>query len=92
MKELLKKIGITQPGYFSSDDNYVIDIESSEQYNKIFSLLDKSDLVEENEDSSVANISVSNILYSNDDFSLNLIADFDQDIYKLVVHELKGEE
>lgn len=91
MKDLLKKIGITQPGYFSSDNNYVIDFESPEEYNSVFSKLDKSDLVEENYDSSVISKTVSNILYTSDKYSLNLIADFDSDTYKLVVTELKGD-
>lgn len=89
MKELLRKIGITEAGYFSSNNNYVIDFDSSDEYNKAFSKLDRTDLVEENDDTSVINMSVSNIMYSNDDFSLNLIADFDNDTYKLVVTDLK---
>lgn len=89
MKELLKNIGINEIGHFSSNNNYVIDFDSVTDYNKAFSKLDKTNLVTENEDSSVVNVSVSNILYSNDDFSLNLIADFDNDTYKLVVTDLK---
>lgn len=89
MKELLRKIGITEAGYFSSNNNYVIDFDNSEEYNKAFSKLDRTDLVEENDDTSVINMSVSNIMYSNNDFSLNLIADFDNDTYKLVVTDLK---
>ena len=89
MKDLLSKIGITQPGYFSKDKNYVIDFESDAEFNKAFSRLDKSDLVEENDDSSVVNLNVTNVLYTNEDYSLNLIADFEQDTYKLVVTQLK---
>lgn len=91
MKELLKSIGITESGYFSNDNNYIIDFEDSDQFNKAFGKLEKSDLVEENEDSSVINLNVSNVLYLADGFSLNLIADFEQDIYKLVVTEIDGE-
>lgn len=89
MKELLSKIGITEAGYFSKEKNYVIDFESSDQFNKAFSKLDKSDLVDENEDSSVVNLNVTNVMYISDDYSLNLIADFSADTYKLVVTELK---
>ena len=91
MKELLKNIGITEVGYYSKEKNYVIDLEDSDHFNKVFSKLQKSDLVDENEDSSVVNLSVSNILFLADDYSLNLIADFDQDVYKLVVTELEGD-
>lgn len=92
MKELLKEIGITEEGHLSSTNNYIIDLDDSDHYNRIFSKLDKSDLVEENEDSSVVNLEVTNILYLADGYSLNLIADFDQDTYKLVVTELEDEE
>lgn len=88
MKELLNKIGITQVGYYSSNDTYVIDFEDSKEYDKVFSKLDKSELVEENDDASVINVDVSNIMYMSDDYSLNLIADFDSDTYKLVVTKL----
>ena len=91
MKELLNEIGITQSGYFSKGDTYVIDLEDSNEYSKIFSLLDKSDLVEEETDTSISNASVSNILYRSERYSLNLIADFENDAYKLVVVDLRGD-
>ena len=92
MKELLKEIGITEEGHMSSDNNYIIDLDDSDHYNRVFSKLDKSDLVEENEDSSVVNLEVTNILYLADGYSLNLMADCEQDTYKLVVTELENEE
>ena len=88
MKELLLKIGISEPGYFSDSKTYVIDFEDSTQYSKAFSKLDKTDLVEELVDSSVSNTSISNVLYTNEEYSLNIIADFDNDEYKLIVHKL----
>lgn len=89
MKDLLRKLGIMEPGQRSTDYDYVIDLDDSDHFNRIFSKLDKSDLLEENEDSSVVNLEVTNILYMADGFTLNLIADFEQDIYKLVVTEVK---
>lgn len=89
MKEFLKSIGITQIGHFNNDKNYIIDLESSDEFNRIFSKLNNNDALEENEDSSVVNLNVSNILYLSEDYSLNLIADFNQNIYKLVVTDLK---
>ena len=89
MKDLLRKLGIMEEGTRTSNHNYVIDLEDSDHFNRIFSKLDKSDLVEENEDSSVVNLEITNILYLADGFSLNLIADFEQDIYKLVVSDVE---
>lgn len=92
MKDLLRKLGIMEEGTRTSNHNYVIDLEDSDHFNRIFSKLDKSDLVEENEDSSVVNLEVTNILYIAEGFSLNLIADFEQDIYKLVVSDMEDEK
>lgn len=89
MKEFLKSIGITQVGHFNNDKNYIIDIESSDEFNRIFSKLNNSNALEENEDSSIINLNASNILYLSEEYSLNLIADFNQNIYKLVVTDLK---
>lgn len=88
MKELLNKLGITEAGYFSKDKSYIIDFENDREYNKAFSRIDKSDLLEEDPDTSVINTNVSNIVYTNDNFILNMIADFDSDTYKLVVKEI----
>lgn len=89
MKELLSKIGITEAGHFSDDGNYVIDFETSDQFNKAFSKLDKSELLDENEDASSITLETSTVLYEAEGFTLALVADFDQDAYKLVVTEIK---
>ena len=92
MKEFLRELGITQEGSFTEDNNYVIDLESSNEFNKIYGKLDSSDLIEENEDASVVNLDVTNIIYFCENFAINLIADFTQDEYKIVVTEVEGED
>lgn len=87
MKDLLKKIGITEAGYFTEDNNFVIDFEDSDQFNKAFSKLEKSNEVEEVDDSSAITLDISNVMYLADGYVLNLIADFNEDSYKLVVTE-----
>ena len=89
MKDLLNKIGITEPGHFTRDDGYVIDFENSADFNRAFSRLDKSDLVDENEDASSITLETSTVMYVAEGFTLALIADFDQDTYRLVVTEIK---
>lgn len=92
MKQFLKDIGITEVGYFTEDGNYVIDLENSDAFNKVYGKLDNTDLIEENEDASVVNLDVTNIIYFCDEFAINLIADFTQNEYKIVVTEVEGEE
>ena len=47
MKELLKKIGINNPGYYSDSSTYVVELNDSDEYSKAFTKLDKTDLVDE---------------------------------------------
>ena len=88
MQDLLNKIGITQPGYYSDKNTYIIDLENADQYSKVFSKLDRSKEVKELQSSSISNASISNVMYVNDDYNLNLIADFNNNVYKLVIYEL----
>ena len=53
MKELLRQIGIDLPGYYSKPDTYVIDLDSADDYSRMFAKLDKTDLVDEVEESSI---------------------------------------
>lgn len=86
MEDFLKNtLGIKDVGHYSKSNSYIIDIDDSDYYGKIYSILDKSDEVEEDEDSSMITIHNSNIVFRSDDYQLTLVADFDQDTYKLVV-------
>jgi hypothetical protein len=88
MKELLKKIGIDIPGYYSDSNTYVVELDDSNEYSKAFTKLDNTDLVDEMSDSSVSNAYVSNVMYINDYYSINIIADFESETYKIIVHKL----
>ena len=92
LEKFLKELGITETGHYTKSNSYVIDIEDSNDYGRIYSRLDKSDLVEEDEDTSNVTVHNSNIVFESDDFQFTLIADFDEDTYKLVCKELKGDK
>lgn len=86
MEELLKKIGITEPGVYTKTGAYVVDIHDYNEYGKYFSLLEKSEL-EEVQDTSQITIHTTNITYMSDKYQIVLQADLDEDLYKLVVTE-----
>lgn len=86
MEELLKKIGITEPGVYTKHGAYVVDIPDYNEYGKYFSLLEKSEL-EEVQDTSQITIHTTNITYMSDKYQIVLQADLDEDLYKLVVTE-----
>lgn len=88
LEKFLKSIGITQVGHYTKKDSYIIDLEDSDEYGKIYSSLDKCDELTEDEDSSTLTIHNSNIVFESDEYQFVLIADFDQDTYKLVCKEI----
>lgn len=87
MNELLKQIGIDAEPVKGENGSYNIDIEDSNEYGRYFSKLDKSDLVEEEQDASSVNFENSSIQFTNDDYTLTLIADFENDTYSLNIRE-----
>ena len=87
MNELLKQIGIDAEPVKCEDGSYNIDIEDSNEYGRYFSKLDKSDLVEEEQDASSVNFENSSIQFTNDNYTLTLLADFENDTYSLNIRE-----
>lgn len=87
MNELLKQIGINAEPVKGENGSYNIDIEDSNEYGRYFSKLDKSDLVEEEQDASSVNFENSSIQFTNDKYTLTLIADFENDTYSLNIRE-----
>ena len=87
MNELLKQIGIDAEPVKGENGSYNIDIEDSNEYGKYFSKLDKSDLVEEEQDASSVNFENSSIQFTNDKYTLTLLADFENDTYSLNIRE-----
>lgn len=85
MQELLKEIGITAKGEMTKQGTYVVDIKDYDEYGKYFSLLDKSDLVQEVQDTTQLTLHTTNITFVNDDYQIVLQADLDEDLYKIVV-------
>ena len=84
----MSAIVISQTGHYTKSNAYVIDIEDSDEYGKVYSSLDKCDELVEDEDSSTITVHTSNIVFESDNYQFTLIADFDQDTYKLVCKEI----
>lgn len=87
MEEFLRKIGIRYAGEYTDDGNYYIELEDDDQYAKVYSSLDKSLEVEEDEDASQLTDDTSSIQYINDKYTITLLADYDSDQYALICRE-----
>lgn len=87
IEEYLKSIGISNKGTFGEDDSYVIQLNNSNEFGRMFTKLDSIDDVEQLEDNQVITEQGSSLMYESlsEPYLLNLIADFDGGIYELVV-------
>lgn len=87
MEEFLRELGIEQEVEETDDGKLIIEIEDSNEYGRIFSKLDKSDLVDEDQESSQITLDTSSIQFESDEYLITLLANFDTDEYKLTIKE-----
>lgn len=87
MESVLRELNIYLDGDYAKDGSFVVDIYDSDDFGRIYSLLDNNKDVEELSESSLLNQRSANVLYLYDDYQITLVADFDEDLYKLVVTE-----
>lgn len=91
MKDYLKSLGITKEGKMTGNI-YTVHLHDSDEYGKIYSLLDKYDGLYENEEDSEISSHSAKILFEDDSYVITIYADFDYDTYRLTVRELKENE
>lgn len=87
MKEFLKQLGIENDGYLSDDDEYIIEIEESNEYSKIFSKLDNNELIKEIDDDSVFDLNNNVLYFESEDYYIELDADLENDEYFLKIRK-----
>ena len=88
--QLLKELGIDKRGSYADTDTYVIDLDNSNDYGRINSILDRSDLLDPIDESSYLTVDAASLDYKYEDqFIISLIADFEEDYYQLVITEMK---
>jgi len=82
MREFLKELGITLPGYEDADMKYVVQIPDSNEYSKVFSRLDNNNHIHElqNEDEK---INFDKISYESESYLIDLFSDYENDKYWL---------
>lgn len=90
-EEYLKSIGISNSGTIGDDGSYVIQLNTSNEFGKMFTKLDSVDDMEQLEDNQVITEQGSSLMYqsSSEPYLLNLIADFDNNVYQLVVTKIE---
>lgn len=86
IEEFVKDLGIYLDGHWE-ESKYVIDLVDSDEYSKMYTILDNSEKVDLDEDSTLVTDKVSELLYLSDDYDIKLVANFADDIYKIVIKE-----
>ena len=76
IKEFLSQLGITQEGV-EQENKYIIDLGDSNAYYRVYTILDKSELVDLDIENISMDVEQSTMVYLSDDFDLTLNANFD---------------
>jgi len=88
LDELLRQLNIDKEPVQNDNGSWTIDLDDSNEYSRYYTKLDKSDLVEEDDEASQVSVETSSIQYVNDDFTLTLLANFETEEYKLIIREM----
>lgn len=88
MEDFLHNLGILAHGTYTDDGAYSIDLANDREYSRMFALLGKTESVKQLEDISTVTFENANVLFQSDDYVISLIADWDNNIYKLVCKEV----
>ena len=90
IEKYLSNLGITEKGTWG-DDAYVIDIRDSNEYGKMFTKLERlvdDQKITEMQDNTLINVDSASIQYRSEEYQFNLLADFNENIYSLVIAEI----
>lgn len=87
MEEFLERIGLPSNGDYSSEGIFIVELKDSDEFAKAYSKLDRSNLVEEDIDSSVMSLDNGSIQFIGDDYSITLLSNDEDDDYRLTVKE-----
>ena len=87
-EKYLRELGIDKVGTYAEDDSYVVDLDDSKDFGEMYSKLDRSEL-DPLDYSSIMTVHNASLLYQFENiYQVSLIADFDEDTYKMVFREL----
>ena len=87
-QEFARELGINQPGEFV-DDVYVIPLKDSNEYSRVYTILDKSDKCDLDVEEISLDVQSSFLVYLADDFDIKLQAHFDTNVYTVSFEEVK---
>ena len=87
-QEFAKELGIKQEGSYI-DGVYVINLKDSNEYSKVYTILDKSNLCDLDVEEISLDVQNSLLVYLADNFDIKLQANFDNTVYSVSFEEVK---
>lgn len=90
-REFASSIGITQEGV-ETGNTYTVNLKDSNEYSRVYTILDKADGIDLDNDESVLSESSTLLVYLADDFDIKLIADLDKDMYSVTFEGVSEDE
>jgi hypothetical protein len=83
-KEFIEGLGFTTEGHYENgEDKYVVVLGDSEEYAKAYTTLSNSLSLDET--LTLVTSRVSELLFFDENYDVKLVANFDKDIYKVIV-------
>jgi uncharacterized HAD superfamily protein len=86
--EFVKSLGIDIPGTLDGS-KYIIELSNSNEYSKMYTLLDKSPEVDLEEELTLVTDKVGELIFYGDEFEVKLVGNFASDIYRIIIERLE---
>ena len=83
---ILDELGFDVEGGLQGD-KYVIELENSNEFSRMYTLLDNSDAVVCNEFATLITDKVSEMVFDGEGYSVKLVGNFTTDLYKVIITE-----
>lgn len=86
IEDFKDSLGIGFPGDFEGED-YVINLDNSNDYQIVFNLLDDNDSIELDEDNVIYDFDTNSATFYTNTYELDLVAKFEDEVYTLTIKE-----
>ena len=86
---ILKNLGITYPGTYTDNGEYVVELDNDAQFGRVYAVFDHSDDFELISDGGFLSSDTVEVEYENEDEGVvaKIEADFENDVYTLTLYE-----
>ena len=69
------------------DGKYKVSLKDSNEFAKVYSKLEKNDILDIDEEATLITEDISQLLYLGKDIRINLVGNFEKDIYYIIISE-----